>query len=151
MGVDGRSILYFSCDLLRRADVRLESISEVCLSAVDAKIEELNQLSLSRGGQMAFEEAVERIYRLSNEIFAEAGTFGRAALGTAAHSLCEFTWSATADEGALWSAVEVHVQSMRVLRRSDVETSDQMCQAVLDGLRKVAKRTSERNAAPQGA
>lgn len=132
-------------DAVARADERLETISESCLAGIDAKIEEISALSSARGVG-GDGRSLERIYQLSNEIFAEGGAFGRAALSTAAHSLCDLTGPGHEGDGAVWDAIDVHVQSMRVLRRSDVETSDQMCRAVLDGLRAVSKRSHGRGA-----
>lgn len=132
-------------DAVARAEERLETISESCLAGIDAKIEELSALSVARGLE-GDGQAIDRIYQLANEIFAEGGAFGRVALSTAAHSLCDLTGPGNENDGGVWDAIEVHVQSMRVLRRSDVETSDQMCRAVLDGLRAVSKRSHDRTA-----
>jgi hypothetical protein len=131
-------------EAIARAEQHLDTISESCLAGIDAKIEELGVLSSSRGGEGEAAATIDRIYQLSNEIFAEGGAFGRAALSTAAHSLCDLTGPGADNEGSVWEAIDVHVQSMRVLRRSDVETSDQMCRAVLDGLRAVARRAQDR-------
>jgi hypothetical protein len=131
-------------DAVARAEQRLETISESCLAGIDAKIEELSVLSSTRGSDGGVGPTVDRIYQLSNEIFAEGGAFGRAALSTAAHSLCDLTGPGNESDGSVWEAIDVHVQSMRVLRRSDVETSDQMCRAVLDGLRAVSRRSQDR-------
>lgn len=133
-----------AADAIARAEQRLEVISESCLAGIDAKIEELSVLSSSRGASGQSSLIIDRIYQISNEIFAEGGVFGRVALSTAAHSLCDLTGPGNASDATVWDAIDVHVQSMRVLRRSDVETSDQMCRAVLDGLRTVAKRSQDR-------
>lgn len=128
-------------EAMARAEERLEAISGACLAGIDAKIEEISALSSTRGGGSDATRSLDRIYQLSNEIFAEGGAFGRAALSTAAHSLCDLTGPGHTGDAGVWEAVDVHVQSMRVLRRSDVETSDQMCRAVLDGLIAVSKRS----------
>jgi hypothetical protein len=133
-------------DAIARAEQRLEAISETCLAGIDAKIEELSLLSATRGSDGGAGPTVDRIYQISNEVFAEGGVFGRAALSTAAHSLCELTGPGNDADGSVWEAIDVHVQSMKVLRRSDVETSDQMCRAVLDGLRAVSRRSQDRAA-----
>lgn len=125
-------------DAVAAADKGLDSISESVLSAVDQKLLAIEALALS-GAQGATPDAGDRIYTAANEIFAEAGAFGRAALSEAAHSLCSLL--ANRDKEIPWAAVTVHVQTMRILRQGHVEASDAMCRAVLDGLRKVSART----------
>jgi hypothetical protein len=129
-------------EAVARADARLESVSATCLAGVDAKIDELIALSAEHGGGAEPEKVVGQVYRLSNEIFAESGVFGRVALSAAAQSLCDLTSAGTPRNDSIWNAIEVHVQSMRVLRRGDVESSSQMCHAVLEGLRTVSKRAA---------
>src|SRR5690606_32954866 len=70
-------------DALRRADQGLADIRDRCLSAIDQKIEEI--LSASKSGAPS---AMDSCYRLSNEIYAEAGVFGLVELSGVAHSLC---------------------------------------------------------------
>ena len=67
---------------LERAEGNLDAIREQSLSAVDAKIEALS--AMARTAQQPGPD----IYKLANEIFAEAGAFGLVELSAAAHSLC---------------------------------------------------------------
>ena len=124
-------------DALAGAEAKLEEIGEQMLSAIDQKIMAIEALTLA-GARGEMEGAADQIYAISNEIFAEAGVFGRKALSEAAHSLC--TLLARSGETVPWAGVTVHVQTMRILRQHQVESSDAMCQAVLDGLRKVSAR-----------
>lgn len=124
-------------DALAHAESRLDSISGPVLAAIDQKILAIEALTLA-GARGEAPDAPEQIYATSNEIFAEAGAFGRKALSEAAHSLC--TLLSRSSESVPWPSVTVHVQTMRILRQQHVESSDTMCQAVLEGLRKVSAR-----------
>jgi hypothetical protein len=128
-------------EAVARAEVGLESVSTACLAAVDDKIDRLVALSAQRGDVANRQDVIDRIYRLSNEVFAESGAFGRAAVSMAAQSLCDLTSGANGQDNDIWNGIEVHVQSMRLLRQGDVESSDEMCRAVLEGLRKVSRRS----------
>lgn len=124
---------------LARANEGLESIRESCLEATDAKIAALQDLAA------ASEASGDRIYRLSNEVFAEAGAFGLSELSAVAHSLC----SLLAVNGAApppRAAVNVHVSVMRALRRPELEGDAQARAAVLQGLRGVVQKFSTRSA-----
>jgi phosphoribosylformylglycinamidine (FGAM) synthase PurS component len=113
---------------LDRAADNVESVREDCLVAIDVKIEALTEAAKTQD-----EELLSRVYRLSNEIFAEAGMFGLIELSAAAHSLCTLT-SAGASKGKN-AAIMVHIEAMRVLRRPDLSNDRVARGAVLAGLR----------------
>lgn len=122
-------------EALDRADKGIEDIREHCLNGIDQKIERIAELIA--GGQGEY----ERCYVLSNEIFAEAGTFGLAELSVAAHSLCSLL-SAQDRSRVPVSAVRVHIDSMRALRTPAVAENKAMRGAVLAELRKLTTRIS---------
>lgn len=127
---------------LARADAGLESISQMCLGAVDAKIELLESLAKSGAADAAVAtETLEAIYHNSNEIFAEAGTFGRAALSEVAHNLCTLIDRGNTTGAAFWQSILLHVSTMRILRQNHVEASSELCAQVLAGLREIARKT----------
>lgn len=119
---------------IERATGNLESIRETCVSAIDEKIEQLMALAQSQGvGRL------DAIYRVSNEVFAEAGAFGLAELSAAAHSLCSLL--AVADQAKVpLAAIVVHIDSMRLLRKPDMAGDAAARGSVLASLRGMTKR-----------
>lgn len=121
---------------LQRAKAGLESIREDCLGATDAKVAQL--LGLATEGALG---ASEKMYRLSNEIFAEAGAFGLGELSAVAHSLCSLI---AANEGGQLprAAAMVHIEAMRALRRPELAGDKAARMAVLQGLRGLVSKYS---------
>ena len=120
---------------LERAEGNLDAIREQSLSAVDAKIEALS--AMARTAQQPGPD----IYKLANEIFAEAGAFGLVELSAAAHSLCSLM-AAAESRSAPRAAVQVHVDAMRALRSPGVAGDKAARGAVLAGLRGLAARAA---------
>lgn len=116
-------------EALERATENVESVRDLSLRAIDKKIEALTVLA----GSSEAEER-KKLYRVSNEIFAESGTFGLAELSVAAHSLCSLLSTA---EGARATpqAVAVHISAMRALRNPEMAGDKAARGAVLAGLR----------------
>lgn len=123
-------------DMIDRAAERLEEIRAKCLTAIDAKVERVSGLALSTS-----DEGIELCYDLSNEIFAEAGTFDLTELSAAAHSLCSLLSAGNAPAGA----IRVHVDAMRALRRPEIAGNKHMRAAVLAELRGLVDRIRERS------
>jgi hypothetical protein len=122
-------------EALDRADKGIEDIREHCLNGIDEKIERIADLAKRGGGEY------DRCYVLSNEVFAEAGTFGLAELSVAAHSLCSLL--AAQDRSRVpASAVHVHIDSMRALRTPAAAANKAMRGAVLAELRKLTSKIS---------
>lgn len=119
---------------LARAKQGLESIREDCLGATDEKIASLQALAGANDAGRS-----EKMYRLSNEVFAEAGAFGLGELSAVAHSLCSLL---AANEGKAppRAAVVVHVEAMRALRRPELAGDKAARMAVLQGLRGVVQK-----------
>lgn len=119
---------------IERATAGLDSIREECLVATDGKIESLAALAASNDPSRA-----DKMYRLSNEIFAEAGGFGLGELSAAAHSLCSLL-SINEAGPPPQAAIAVHVEAMRALRRPELAGDQAARSAVLAGLRGLAAR-----------
>jgi hypothetical protein len=117
---------------LHRATGNMESIRGATMAAIDAKIESLAALA-------AGEEAgrLDSIYRLSNEVFAESGSFGLAELSVVAHNLCSLIAGAEKVPNA---ALVVHIDAMRLLRKPELAGDASARGAVLAGLRGMNKR-----------
>ncbi len=119
---------------LERATGNLETIRETCVAAIDAKVEQMAMLAQSQG-----QGRLDAIYRVSNQVFGEAGTFGLAELSVAAHSLCSLL--STADQAKVpLAAISVHLDAMRLLRRPEIVGDAAARGAVLAGLRGMTKR-----------
>lgn len=119
---------------LGRASGNLESIRETTMAAIDEKIEALMTLAQSQqAGRL------DSIYRISNEVFAESGTFGLAELSVVAHSLCSLL--ASADQAKVpAAAIIVHIDSMRLLRKPELAGNAAARGSVLAGLRNMNQR-----------
>ncbi len=119
---------------LERATGNLETIRETCVAAIDAKVEQMAMLAQSQD-----QGRLDAIYRVSNEVFGEAGTFGLAELSVAAHSLCSLL--STADQAKVpLAAISVHLDAMRLLRKPEMAGDAAARGAVLAGLRGMTKR-----------
>jgi hypothetical protein len=121
---------------IARAKQGLESIREDCLGATDEKIAALQALAGANEPGRG-----EKMYRLSNEVFAEAGAFGLGELSAVAHSLCSLL---VAHEGSQLprAAMTVHVEAMRALRRPELAGDKAARMAVLQGLRGLVHKFS---------
>lgn len=119
---------------LQRAEAGVDSIRDRCMEAVDDKIGRL--LTLGTSGDAG---AVDDCYRLSNEVYAEAGAFGLKELSATAHSLCNLL-SSFAENQVPQAAIKVHVDAMRALRRPEVEGNAALRTAVINELRALAAR-----------
>lgn len=121
------------------AEANLESVRGEAVDRLDAII---SGLEAEEGALTAYDAAaLERMYRLSNEVVGVAGVFGYGHMGEAAYSLCDLLDQLRAQER--WSAagVRVHLQTLRLLRQRGGPAADPAaCAAILDGLRQVAAR-----------
>ncbi|MBS0360499.1 MAG: hypothetical protein JSR98_03895 [Proteobacteria bacterium] len=122
-------------DAVRGAEQRIESVRERCVAAVAAKAE---QLALLAGGDRTTEvpELLDRLYNLSNAIFGVAGVYEMEALAEAACSLCDLLHGFQSGEKVNWSAVDVHVDGIRLLAAGHSEGAA----TILAGLAQVRAR-----------
>ena len=122
-------------DAVRGAEQRIESVRERCVTAVAMKAEQLAVLAGSdRTGDVA--DLLEQLYNLSNAIFGVAGVYGMEALAEAACSLCDLLHGFRNGEKVNWSAVDVHVDGIRLLAAGHSEGAA----TILAGLAKVRAR-----------
>jgi hypothetical protein len=119
---------------LERASGNLESIRETTMAAIDSKIDCLTALSQSEeSGRL------DAIYKVSNEVFAESGAFGLAELSATAHSLCSLLGSADQTKVPA-TAISVHIDAMRLLRKPELAGNASARGSVLAGLRGMNRR-----------
>ncbi len=132
-------------EAIARAGLRLESVRDKCVAALDEKIKAL-------AAEAPTDEAHNRICALATEIFGLAGTFGLIELAQAAQSLCALLASKSdcpaASAGApnvgekFAASVRVHIDALRTLRRPELAGDAVARAAVVQGLRQVASRTA---------
>ena len=127
----GKSI----ADAVRGAEQRIESVRDQCVAALVVKAEQL--AVVATGDRKSQETAIlDGIYNLSNAIFGVAGVYGLEALAEACCSLCDLVYGFRNGEAVTWSAVDVHVDGIRLLSTGRMDGAS----AVLEGLRKVRAR-----------
>lgn len=125
-------------DAMVHANRNLASVRETCLAGVDEKIGAMEAMISDAPPARA---DLAGVYRLANEIFAEAGAFAQNELSAAAHSLCELT---SPDHSGVrgWEPVRVHIASMRLLRSPALAEDERQRQALVAGLQKISSRAA---------
>ena len=118
-------------EAVRSAEQRIESVRDQCVAALAVKAEVAGR---DRAG--AVQATLEQLYNISNAIFGVAGVYDLDALAEAACSLCDLLHGFRNGETINWSAVDVHVDGIRLLATGRSEGAA----SVLDGLRKVRAR-----------
>lgn len=122
---------------LQKAAVNLESVRDVQLGALDAKLDRLGAVAAVASTSGAAGDAAE-LYRLAREILADAGAFGVRDVSRAAHSLCELMASGC-DGARLWTAAAVHVEAIGALRKPATAASRSGRDAMLAGLETISR------------
>jgi hypothetical protein len=122
-------------EAVRGAEQRIESVREQCVSALATKADQLAVLSAGDRGARA-QETMEGLYNISNAIFGVACVYELDALAEAACSLCDLLHGFRNGEPVNWSAVDVHVDGIRLLATGRSEGAI----SVLAGLRQVRAR-----------
>jgi hypothetical protein len=122
---------------LGAAEANLESIREAGAEEIDAILRQMTAL-LAAGGGLA--DAPE-LYKMSNLVVGFAGTFGMTELSQAAYSLCDTLDGMITTQRWRQAPVDVHVTAMGRLRQ--VDGNEEICKAIIDGLRKVAAQAAQ--------
>ncbi|HEX3367475.1 hypothetical protein [Phenylobacterium sp.] len=122
-------------EAVRGAEQRIESVRDQCVSALSTKADQLSALASGDRGAGAA-ETMEGLYNISNAIFGVAGVYELDALAEAACSLCDLLHGFRNGEPVNWSAVDVHVDGIRLLATGRSEGAV----SVLAGLRQVRAR-----------
>jgi hypothetical protein len=122
-------------EAVKAAETRVESVRLRCLASL---VEKSNQLAVIASGDRGegARQTLDKLYNLSNAIFGVAGAFGLKALAEAACSLCDVVHRFRGGETLNWSAVDVHVDGIRLLSMGSPEGAD----SILAGLRRVRAR-----------
>jgi hypothetical protein len=122
-------------EAVRGAEERIEAVRDKCVAALSTKADLLSALSAGDRGAGAA-ETMEGLYNVSNAIFGVACVYDLEALAEAACSLCDLLHGFRNGEPVNWSAVDVHVDGIRLLATGRSEGAA----SVLAGLRQVRAR-----------
>ncbi|HVY33257.1 MAG TPA: hypothetical protein VG960_02430 [Caulobacteraceae bacterium] len=117
---------------LNSAKVNLDAIRPECCRTIDRILEDMAALFDAGKGL----ENAPTLYKLSNQVVGFAGSMDMMELSQAAYSLCEtLDRMITAER---WSSppVQVHLAAMSRLRQ--VDGNQDICKAIIDGLKRVA-------------
>jgi HPt (histidine-containing phosphotransfer) domain-containing protein len=124
-------------EAVSRAGQRLDAVREQCIAALDEKISAL-------AAESSRAHAAPQVYSLATEIYSLAGTFGLTELAQAASSLCDLLVNASGGQAnpKYLESVRVHIDALRTLRRPELSGDVAGRVAVVQGLRRVASRTT---------
>jgi hypothetical protein len=122
-------------EAVRGAEARIEAVRDKCVAALSTKADQLAALSAGDRGAGAT-MTMEGLYNISNAIFGVACVYELDALAEAACSLCDLLHGFRNGEPVNWSAVDVHVDGIRLLATGRSEGAA----SVLAGLRQVRAR-----------
>jgi hypothetical protein len=126
-------------EAMEAAGANLEAMRDELLASLDANLARIEEIwtdaTLAQNQPLQSE-----MYERSNFIAGLAGHCGLTELGQAAFSLCELLDRFIT--GARWSqrAIMVHMDALKLLRTLDVDASEAVRAAVVEGLRQVAER-----------
>jgi hypothetical protein len=122
-------------EAVRSAESRVASVRERCVGALAGKADQLAAYAAAARGERSGKN-IDALYDLSNAIFGVAGSYGLEALAEAAYSLCDLVDRLRSGEALNRSAIDVHVDGIRLLATGDTAVSE----TILAGLRRVRER-----------
>lgn len=125
-------------EAVRAADANLQSIRGQLLAEVEASVERMQTLGralrdASDGG------ALEELYALANSVVGMSGASGLRALGQVCYSLCEVIDRLQTSGAWNGPAVQVHMDSLWLLRPGTAEGEAQQ-EAIVVALKRVVGR-----------
>jgi hypothetical protein len=122
-------------EALKAAEQKIESVRVRCERSLLHKADALQ--TAAQGDREAGAAAtLDEVYDLANAIFGVAGTFGYDALAEAACSLCDLVHGFRSGDAVNWSAVDVHVDGIRLLATGQKVGAE----SILAGLQRVKAR-----------
>jgi hypothetical protein len=124
---------------LKQADAGLESLRGPGLAAIDAAIAEIG----ARYGPAAANRAsepLEDLYRLSCNVIDMAMFVPGSGLEDAARSFCSLVDLSNELDIPAWDAIDVHIETLRLLRTAGAAMSGPQRQSILAGLIQVTRK-----------
>ena len=133
-------------DALKRADEGLEPLRDVCLRIVDQNLAEIDKrfgmTAKARAG-----EDFEDLYELSSRVIDSALGLPDSGIDSAARALCDLADLSLEKDVRDWEAIDVHIETLKLLRQRGQSFTQAQRDSVLDGLKKVTlKRVGDPNA-----
>jgi len=135
-------------DALKAADAAIDNVRGDCLTTVDARLAEIDRrFSATAPGRNR--EPFGDLYDLSSNIIDLAMGLPNSGIEHAARALCDLVDLSLERDLRDWEAVDVHIETLRLLRAQGQAFSPAQRDAVLGGLKKVTmKRVGEPGALP---
>jgi hypothetical protein len=131
---------------LKQANAGIETLREPSLAMIDALLAEIDA-RFGPGAKTRSEEAFEDLYLMCSNIIDISLYLPGSGLDEAARASCELVDLSGRIGAWDWTAVDVHVGAMKVLRSAGMAMSEAQRRSILDGLAKVThKRVGERDA-----
>lgn len=106
-------------DALRRGESVIANLSEACIDEIDVCIQKVEEIFADPNGDL------EEIYRLATDIVTLCAVLPDQALAEVARSLCKLIDLSTETGRRHPDAVQVHIESMKLLRRSELDPASQ--------------------------
>lgn len=134
-------------DALKRADAAIEDLRPPCLEDLDTALLSLaDRFGRAASGRVS--EDYRDLYALASRVIDSSIGLPGSGIERAARALCEFVDVADGPGVRDWAAVDVHIDSLKLLRAAGVAMSKGQREAVFDGLAKLArKRLGEQDVA----
>jgi hypothetical protein len=131
---------------LKQADAAVETLREPSLETIDSLLVQIDE-RFGPGAKNRSVEAFDDLYLLCSNIIDVSLYLPGSGLDEAARACCELV-DLSGRVGAWdWTAVDVHIGAMKVLRSAGMAMSDRQRSSILEGLAKVThKRVGDRDA-----
>jgi hypothetical protein len=124
---------------MKQADAGLETLRGPGLASLDAALAEID----ARYGQAAVHRAsepLEDLYRLSCNVIDMALFVPGSGMDDAARSFCGLVDLSHELDIQAWDAIDVHIETLRLLRAAGAAMSATQRQTILDGLIQVTRK-----------
>jgi hypothetical protein len=135
-------------DALKRVDASLETMRAPCDATID---ESLTRIEIGYGAGAAGREtkSFDELYRLAAKIVDASIFASETDVDKAARALCQLTDLCRAQNAWDWVAVDLHIDTLRMLRTFGAALGAEERAAVIEGLKQVTrKRVGDPDALP---
>lgn len=129
---DGMSV----ADAVQAAQANVAGLSEEALKAVDNALAAIGKAAADLPGEFD-DQALARLYRLSNEMIGLGSAAGLKLLDPTAYSLCDLIDGMRSQQRYAAEPIAVHVQALHLLRSFEISAEDAVVRDILSGLTRV--------------
>jgi len=131
---------------VKQADAAVETMRESSLAMIDSLIAQIDE-RFGPGAKNRSAEAFDDLYLLCSNIIDVSLYLPGSGLDEASRAACELVDLSSRLGAWDWTAVDVHIGAMKVLRSAGMAMSEKQRRSILDGLARVThKRVGERDA-----